>query len=57
MEHCHIWPSETGLGQVRFGLDRDDEWDVKMVVNAKELREASPVSCSVTRFPPTEAKT
>ena len=25
-----------------FGLDRDEEWDVKMVVDAKELREAIP---------------
>lgn len=29
-------------GFIRFGLDRDDEWDVKMVVDAKELREATP---------------
>jgi len=29
-------------GFVLFGLDRGDEWDVKMVVDAKELREATP---------------
>ena len=29
-------------GFVRFGLDRDDEWDVKMIVDAKELRDATP---------------
>ena len=29
-------------GFVRFGLDAGDEWDVKMVVDAKELHEATP---------------
>ena len=29
-------------GFIRFGLDAGDEWDVKMVVDAKELREATP---------------
>ena len=29
-------------GFVRFGLDMDNEWDVKMIADAKELREATP---------------
>lgn len=29
-------------GFIRFGLDRNDEWDVKMIVDAKELRDATP---------------
>lgn len=29
-------------GFIRFGLDCGDEWDVKMIVDAKELREATP---------------
>ncbi len=28
-------------GFVRFGLDRDNEWDMKMIVDAKEMREAT----------------
>ncbi len=28
-------------GFVRFGLDRDDEWDTKVIVDAKEMREAT----------------
>ena len=28
-------------GFVCFGLDRDDEWDVKVIVDAKEMREAT----------------
>ena len=28
-------------GFVRFNLDRDDEWDVKLVVDAREMREAT----------------
>lgn len=29
-------------GFIRFGLDRGEEWDSKMVVDAKELRDATP---------------
>lgn len=29
-------------GFVRFGLDRGDEWDVKMIADAKELHDATP---------------
>ena len=28
-------------GFVRFGLDRDNEWDTKAIVDAKEMREAT----------------
>ena len=28
-------------GFVCFGLDRDNEWDVKVIVDAKEMREAT----------------
>ncbi len=28
-------------GFVCFGLDRDTEWDVKVIVDAKEMREAT----------------
>ena len=28
-------------GFVCFGLDRGDEWDVKVIVDAKEMREAT----------------
>ena len=28
-------------GFVRFGVDRDTEWDMKIVVDAKEMREAT----------------
>ncbi len=28
-------------GFVRFGLDRDDEWDTKVIVDAKKMREAT----------------
>ena len=28
-------------GFVRFGLDRGDEWDVKVIVDAKEMRKST----------------
>ena len=34
IDQCHD-------GFVRFNLDRDEEWDVKLVVDAKEMREAT----------------
>ena len=34
IDQCHN-------GFVRFNLDRDEEWDVKLVVDAKEMREAT----------------
>ena len=34
IDQCHE-------GFVRFGVDRGDEWDVKIIVDAKEMREAT----------------
>ena len=34
LDRCHE-------GFVRFGVDRGDEWDMKIIVDAKEMRETT----------------
>ena len=41
LRHLVELVDECREGFVRFGLDQDEEWDVEVVVDAKEMREAT----------------
>ena len=41
LRHLAEMIDQCNEGFVRFGVDRGDEWDVKIIVDAKEMRETT----------------